>query len=200
MAVWTGHVFCIINPAGPLDVVVTEPSVPSPPSAVSPGTQEADTNEVDMDTEWPADIDDGVVNLPLLIGPDTIPNRRRRLRLRERKEDEEEAACAAIERLGATLAAKITDAADWDTVEGYITALPYLVYEHLQPYTATETSAARPQTRRKSTGHPTSHSRNAQVRAPSPRIATRPPPGQGWRPPRNSNFNRASMRPWTICT
>ncbi|OWY94090.1 reverse transcriptase, partial [Phytophthora megakarya] len=39
-----------------------------------------------------------------------------------------------VERFGASLASKISDASDWETAEGYITALPHLLYDKLQPY------------------------------------------------------------------
>ena len=51
-----------------------------------------------------------------------------------------------MERLAAKLAAKITDADDWEEAEGYITALPYALYDQLQSYSqAQHTSQPRPQ-------------------------------------------------------
>ncbi|KAG3112649.1 hypothetical protein PI126_g24780, partial [Phytophthora idaei] len=70
------------------------------------------------------DVDDGEVYAAMRIGPDAAPQRRPRLRLRKLTDEEYEEAGAMVERLAATLAAKIEDATDWETAEGYITALP----------------------------------------------------------------------------
>uniref|UniRef100_H3GYD1 Reverse transcriptase domain-containing protein n=1 Tax=Phytophthora ramorum TaxID=164328 RepID=H3GYD1_PHYRM len=80
------------------------------------------------------DIDDGEVYAAMRTGPDAVPARRPRLRLRKLTDEEQEEAGTLAERLGATLAAKIADARDWESAEGYITALPYLLYDKLLPY------------------------------------------------------------------
>jgi ribonuclease HI len=80
------------------------------------------------------DIEDGEVYTPMRLGPGAVPARRPRLRLRKLTDKEQEEAGAIVERLGARLAAKIADASDWESAESYITALPYKLYEALQPY------------------------------------------------------------------
>ncbi|KAE8881490.1 hypothetical protein PF003_g34466 [Phytophthora fragariae] len=104
------------------------PRAPLPPPT-------ADIEMEDPDDDDLADTDDGEVYATMRVGPGATPQRRPRLRLRKLSDDEDEAARAMVERLGASLAAKITDAGDWDTAEGYITALPHLLYDKLQPYT-----------------------------------------------------------------
>uniref|UniRef100_H3GYC6 Reverse transcriptase domain-containing protein n=1 Tax=Phytophthora ramorum TaxID=164328 RepID=H3GYC6_PHYRM len=84
------------------------------------------------------DIDGGEVYAAMRTGPDAVPARRPRLRLRKINDEEQEEAGAMAERLGATLAAKIADASDWESAESYITALPHLLYDKLQPYTQTQ--------------------------------------------------------------
>uniref|UniRef100_A0AAV1T4T1 Reverse transcriptase domain-containing protein n=1 Tax=Peronospora matthiolae TaxID=2874970 RepID=A0AAV1T4T1_9STRA len=112
------------------------------------------------------DIDDGEVYAAMSVGPDAVPHRRSRLRLRQLNEDEEEAAGKLVERLAARLAAKITDADDWEEAEGYITALPYALYDQLQPYSQTQ--------------HPAQpHSQRPQLHHPDVRPARRPEPHQG---------------------
>ncbi|KAG2902894.1 hypothetical protein PC117_g21376 [Phytophthora cactorum] len=51
--------------------------------------------------------------------------------LRKLTDEEYEEACGMVERLEATLAAKIEDATDWETSRGYITGLPYTFYDKL---------------------------------------------------------------------
>uniref|UniRef100_H3H7T4 RNase H type-1 domain-containing protein n=1 Tax=Phytophthora ramorum TaxID=164328 RepID=H3H7T4_PHYRM len=101
-----------------------------PPSS----TAAAPTPSAEPDETEQGDIDDGEVYAAMCIGPDSIPERRPRLRLRQLSETEEEEAGAIVERLAATLAGKITDASDWATAEGCITALPYTLYDKLQPF------------------------------------------------------------------
>ncbi|KAG3000428.1 hypothetical protein PC121_g20120 [Phytophthora cactorum] len=56
---------------------------------------------------------------------------RTHLGLRKLTDEEYEEACGMVERLEATLAAKIEDATDWETSRGYITGLPYTFYDKL---------------------------------------------------------------------
>lgn len=91
-----------------------------------------DDNMGDDDEDELGDIDDGEVYAAMRVGPDAVPQRRPRLRLR--KLDEHDAACTLSERLAATLAAKIDDSSDWKEAEGYITTLPYTLYDRFQPY------------------------------------------------------------------
>uniref|UniRef100_A0AAV1VBA2 C2H2-type domain-containing protein n=1 Tax=Peronospora matthiolae TaxID=2874970 RepID=A0AAV1VBA2_9STRA len=51
-----------------------------------------------------------------------------------RYEDKQEAAGELVQRLDAKLAAKITDADDWEEAEGCITALTYALYDRLQQH------------------------------------------------------------------
>uniref|UniRef100_H3H9A0 RNase H type-1 domain-containing protein n=1 Tax=Phytophthora ramorum TaxID=164328 RepID=H3H9A0_PHYRM len=104
------------------------PDRPPSPAAAAP-TPSAEPDETEQ-----GDIDDGEVYAAMCIGPDSVPERRPRLRLRQLSETEEEEAGVIVERLAATLAGKITDASDWATAEGYITALPYTLYDKLQPF------------------------------------------------------------------
>ncbi|KAE9351052.1 hypothetical protein PR003_g5055, partial [Phytophthora rubi] len=110
------------------------PRAPLPPPTADIAMEDPD----DDDLAEPADIDDGEVYAAMRVGPGATPQRRPRLQLRKLSDGEDEAARALVERLGASLAAKITDACDWDTAEGYITALPHLLYDKLQPYTQTQ--------------------------------------------------------------
>ena len=103
---------------------VTTPATVTPPTVV----------DVDEDDDM-GDIDDGEVYAAMRVGPEEVPQRRPRLRLRKLDDDEREAVGALVGRLAATLAAKISDADDWETAEGYITALPHTLYDRLQPYT-----------------------------------------------------------------
>ncbi|KAE9040736.1 hypothetical protein PR002_g4801 [Phytophthora rubi] len=98
------------------------PRAPLPPPTADIAMEDPD----DDDLAEPADIDDGEVYAAMRVGPGATPQRRPRLQLRKLSDGEDEAARALVERLGASLAAKITDACDWDTAEGYITALPHL--------------------------------------------------------------------------
>ncbi|POM65164.1 LOW QUALITY PROTEIN: Reverse transcriptase, partial [Phytophthora palmivora] len=107
------------------------PAAPATPDARPPPPMHTDTSDIDDD---PADIDDGEVYAAMHIGPDAVPQRRPRLRLRQLPDEEEDVVGAMVERLGASLAAKIADASDWETAEGYITALPHLLYDKLRPY------------------------------------------------------------------
>ncbi|KAE9108429.1 hypothetical protein PF010_g11908 [Phytophthora fragariae] len=106
-----------------------------PPSTDPPAQVDAEMVDADSDSEPRADIDDGEMYAPMRLEPGVIPARRPRLRLRQLTDDEMEAAGEVVERLSAALSAKITNASDWETAEGYITALPYLLYDELQPYT-----------------------------------------------------------------
>ncbi|EGZ15363.1 hypothetical protein PHYSODRAFT_505768, partial [Phytophthora sojae] len=122
---------CTNTTLDPMPVLPPQPTPRAPPP-----TPAADTN-IEMqepEDEDLADIDDGEVYAAMRIGPDAVPQRRPRLRLRQLTEAEDDAAREMVERLGATLAAKITDASDWESAEGYITALPHLLYDKLQPY------------------------------------------------------------------
>ncbi|KAH7489197.1 Retrovirus-related Pol polyprotein from type-1 retrotransposable element R2 [Phytophthora ramorum] len=112
----------------PLAPTQQPPDAPPPPPA-------ADIEMEDPDDEDLADIDDGEVYAAMRVGPNATPQRRPRLRLRKLSDDDEDTARAMVERLGASLAGKITDASDWETAEGYITALPHLLYDKLQLYT-----------------------------------------------------------------
>ena len=85
----------------------------------------ADVPPSPADDDDMGDIDDGEVYAAMSVGPDAVPQRRSRLRLRKMDDEEQEAAGRVVERLAAKLAAKITDAGDWEEAEGYITALPY---------------------------------------------------------------------------
>ena len=64
-----------------------------------------------------------------------VPARCSRLQLRKIEDIEKEAASEVVERLSAALSAKISKASDKATAEGYITALPHLLYDKVQPYT-----------------------------------------------------------------
>ncbi|EGZ05640.1 hypothetical protein PHYSODRAFT_533596, partial [Phytophthora sojae] len=122
---------CTNTTLDPMPVLLPQPTPRTPPP-----TPAADTNTEmqEPEDEDLADIDDGEVYAAMRIGPDAVPQRRPRLRLRQLTEAEDDAAREMVERLGATLAAKITDASDWESAEGYITALPHLLYDKLQPY------------------------------------------------------------------
>ncbi|KAH7489198.1 Retrovirus-related Pol polyprotein from type-1 retrotransposable element R2 [Phytophthora ramorum] len=153
-----------------------------PPSS----TAAAPTPSAEPDETEQGDIDDGEVYAAMCIGPDSIPERRPRLRLRQLSETEEEEAGAIVERLAATLAGKITDASDWATAEGCITALPYTLYDKLQPF-AQHRHQPRPQHRQQPQRDPplgthdgdhgqpsTSRSRRRRRRAKD-RLRRRPP-------------------------
>jgi hypothetical protein len=89
-----------------------------------------------MDEE--ADIaarDHGEVFPTVPIGPGSAPARQPRLRLRQLDDAEHEAAGAAVEALATTLTSKIADADDWETGEGYISAIPTRLRDVLRPYT-----------------------------------------------------------------
>ncbi|EGZ15367.1 hypothetical protein PHYSODRAFT_251067 [Phytophthora sojae] len=137
---------CTNTTLDPMPVLPPQPTPRAPPP-----TPAADTN-IEMqepEDEDLADIDDGEVYAAMRIGPDAVPQRRPRLRLRQLTEAEDDAAREMVERLGATLAAKITDASDWESAEGYITALPHLLYDKLQPYSqAQRRPEPRPQRQR----------------------------------------------------
>ncbi|KAI9919785.1 hypothetical protein PsorP6_017430 [Peronosclerospora sorghi] len=64
------------------------------------------------------DIDDGEVYAAMRIGPDAVPQPLHRLRLRKPTDAEDEAARTLVERIRNSLADKIADAEDWETVEG----------------------------------------------------------------------------------
>uniref|UniRef100_A0AAV1VP88 Reverse transcriptase n=1 Tax=Peronospora matthiolae TaxID=2874970 RepID=A0AAV1VP88_9STRA len=106
----------------------------TPPPATPHVAVDTDVPPSPVDDDNMGDIDDGEVYAAMSVGPDTVPQRRSRLRLRQLDEDEQEAAGELVERLAARLATKITDAADWEEAEGYITALPHALYDQLQPY------------------------------------------------------------------
>lgn len=112
------------------------PASPStaPEPAPPVGDRDVPMSATDDEDDDSADIDDGEVYAPIRLEPGIIPARRPRLRIRKLGEEEDEAARVKVARLAAALAAKITDASDWETVEGYITALPYNLYDALQPY------------------------------------------------------------------
>ncbi|KAI9919813.1 hypothetical protein PsorP6_017419 [Peronosclerospora sorghi] len=84
------------------------------------------------------DIDDGEVYVAMRIGPDAIPQRRFRLLLRKLMDAEDEAARTLVELLGNSIADNIADSEDWETVEGYITALLHMLYDKLQPFSQTQ--------------------------------------------------------------
>ncbi|KAG3065071.1 hypothetical protein PI125_g24064 [Phytophthora idaei] len=111
----------------------TAPEAAAAPRA-TPTPAAAPATPNDHDTDAQGDIDDGEVYAAMCVGPDAVPQRRPRLRLRKLTDEEDEEAGAMVDRLSAKLAAKITDANDWETAEGYITALPYILYDKLQPY------------------------------------------------------------------
>ncbi|KAE9232618.1 hypothetical protein PF002_g12318 [Phytophthora fragariae] len=120
--------------AGACTTLMGPPST-DPPATPPPAPVDAEMMDADSDSEPRADIDDGEIYAPMRLEPGVIPARRPRLRLRQLTDDEMEAAGEVVERLSAALSAKITNASDWETAEGYITALPYLLYDELQPYT-----------------------------------------------------------------
>uniref|UniRef100_A0AAV1VBN6 Reverse transcriptase domain-containing protein n=1 Tax=Peronospora matthiolae TaxID=2874970 RepID=A0AAV1VBN6_9STRA len=137
-----------------------------PPPATPHVAVDTDVPPSPADDDDMGDIDDGEVYAAMRVGPDAVPQRRSRLRLRQLDEDEEEAAGKLVERLAARLAAKITDADDWEEAEGYITALPYALYDQLQPYSQTQ--------------HPAQpHSQRPQLHHPDVRPDRRPKPHQG---------------------
>ncbi|POM79948.1 Reverse transcriptase, partial [Phytophthora palmivora] len=109
-------------------------AAPPPPATThrAPGTSPVTDDAGDDATQ--GDIDDNEVYASMCVGPDAVPQRRPRLRLRQLTEEEQEEAAEMVGRLAATLAAKIADARDWESAEGYITALPYTLYDKLQPY------------------------------------------------------------------
>uniref|UniRef100_A0AAV1VNW4 Reverse transcriptase n=1 Tax=Peronospora matthiolae TaxID=2874970 RepID=A0AAV1VNW4_9STRA len=148
----------------------TSTTAPAPAAAPPPATPHVAVGTDDppspADDDDMGDIDDGEVYAAMSVGPDAVPQRRSRLRLRQLNEDEEEAAGKLVERLAAKLAAKITDGDDWEEAEGYITALPYALYDQLQPYSQTQ--------------HPAQpHSQRPQLHHPDVRPARRPEPHQG---------------------
>uniref|UniRef100_A0AAV1VP33 Reverse transcriptase n=1 Tax=Peronospora matthiolae TaxID=2874970 RepID=A0AAV1VP33_9STRA len=148
----------------------TSTTAPAPAAAPPPATPHVAVGTEDppspADDDDMGDIDDGEVYAAISVGPDAVPPRRSRLRLRQLNEDEGEAAGKLVERLAARLAAKITDADDWEEAEGYITALPYALYDQLQPYSQTQ--------------HPAQpHSQRPQLHHPDVRPARRPEPHQG---------------------
>ncbi|ETL79309.1 hypothetical protein L917_20031, partial [Phytophthora nicotianae] len=124
---------CTVATDTPATVTTRTPSTTlQPPGAVD---VEMSRPTDDADDDGPlGDIDDGEAYAPMRVGPDAVPQRRPRLRLRKLSEDELDQAAEVVERLGAKLAAKIADASDWESAEGYITALPHLLYDKLQPY------------------------------------------------------------------
>ncbi|CAI5734366.1 unnamed protein product [Peronospora destructor] len=113
-----------------LDPIPAATPPPAPP-LVSAGNDVPPSPAEDDDM---GDIDDGEVYAAMNVGPDAVPQRRSRLRLRALGDNAQEAASKVVERLAATLAAKATDASDWEEAEGYITALPNALYDKLQPY------------------------------------------------------------------
>ncbi|CAI5734299.1 unnamed protein product [Peronospora destructor] len=127
---------------------VTPP--PAPPLVSASDDVPLSPAEDDM-----GDIDDGEVYAAMNVGPDAVPQRRPRLRLRTLGDDEREAASKLVERLAAALAAKVTDAGDWEEADGYITALPYALYDKLQPYSQTRNHAPprAPRSQQESTAH-----------------------------------------------
>ena len=106
---------CVTTPAS------TAPALVQPVTRPMPRVAEVVASSEDDDM---GDIDDGEVYAAMRVGPAAVPQRRSRLRLRKLDDAGHEAARDVVERLATTLAAKITDACDWDTAEGYITALP----------------------------------------------------------------------------
>uniref|UniRef100_H3H5C4 Reverse transcriptase domain-containing protein n=1 Tax=Phytophthora ramorum TaxID=164328 RepID=H3H5C4_PHYRM len=120
--------------AGACTTCMGSPSA-GPPATPPPTTADIEMADAGSDDELRADIDDGEVYAPMRLEPGVIPTRRSRLRLRQLTDDEMEAAGEVVERLSAGLSAKIADADDWETAEGYITALPYMLYDKLQQYT-----------------------------------------------------------------
>eukprot|EP00644_Phytophthora_capsici_P010228 jgi/Phyca11/19680/fgenesh1_pg.PHYCAscaffold_51_\ len=112
--------------------LTTSAAAESPASPPPVGAR--DTPMADAGEERLADVDDGEVYAAMRLGPGEVPERRPRLRLRQLSDEELEAASEMVERLGAALSAKITDAEDWASAEGYITALPYMLYDKLQSY------------------------------------------------------------------
>ncbi|CAI5734333.1 unnamed protein product [Peronospora destructor] len=117
------------------DVDLQLDTTPVPPHP-APEIIDDDTEGLE-EVESMEDIDDGDVYAVMRLGPDAVPQRRPRLRLRKLTDDKDDAARALVERLGMSLAAKISDASDWETVEGYITALPHTLYDQLQPFSQT---------------------------------------------------------------
>ncbi|KAE9265324.1 hypothetical protein PR003_g32492, partial [Phytophthora rubi] len=111
------------------------PETAAGPPAPPPPTPADITIAGAEDHERQADIDDGEVYAPVRLEPGVVPARRPRLRIRHMDEEEFEEAGTVVDRLGSALTAKIDGAEDWETAEGYITALPHLLYEKLQPYT-----------------------------------------------------------------
>jgi ribonuclease HI len=131
----TDKIECKDHPvAGTCTTCLGSPSAGTP-ATPPPAAAAFETMDVDSDGEPRADIDDGEVYAPMRLEPGVIPARRSRLRLRQLTDDEMEAAGEVVERLSAALSAKIADAEDWETAEGYITALPYTLYDKLQPFT-----------------------------------------------------------------
>ncbi|RMX62684.1 hypothetical protein DD238_007976 [Peronospora effusa] len=130
---------CGVHPvsSGALCTSLTTPdhaAVASPVRPATPAATAAASEVTDVEDDM-GDIDDGEVCAAMSVGPDAVPQRRPRLRLRKLDDAELEAASDMVERLAATLAAKITDAGGWEAAEGYITALPHALYDRLQPYT-----------------------------------------------------------------
>uniref|UniRef100_A0AAV1VNY4 RNase H type-1 domain-containing protein n=1 Tax=Peronospora matthiolae TaxID=2874970 RepID=A0AAV1VNY4_9STRA len=130
-----GHADRLANAALDRRTTTLESAPPPATPHVAVGT---DVPPSPADDDDMGDIDDGEVYAAMRVGPDAVPQRRSRLRLRQLDEDEQEAAGKLVERLAARLAAKITDADDWEEAEGYITALPYALYDQLQPYSQTQ--------------------------------------------------------------
>lgn len=78
--------------------------------------------------------DGGQIYPPVRIEPGTIPARRPRLKLRNLNEVEDDACRAKIERFANAMATKIDDCGDWETGEGYITAITMQMYDLLLEY------------------------------------------------------------------
>ncbi|KAF1325586.1 reverse transcriptase, partial [Globisporangium splendens] len=105
----------------------------------------------DDDEEEVVRRDEGEVYAPVRLEPGTIPAKRPRLQLRALSENEDEKSRAIIERFAKKMATKITDCEDWETGEGYITALTMQMYDLLQEYSTTKKPRSMMKTKKKTT-------------------------------------------------
>ncbi|KAF1313191.1 reverse transcriptase, partial [Globisporangium splendens] len=114
-------------------------------------TVDEEMKETSDDDEEVVRRDEGEVYAPVRLEPGTIPAKRPRLQLRALSENEDEKSRAIIERFAKKMATKITDCEDWETGEGYITALTMQMYDLLQEYSTTKKPRSMMKTKKKTT-------------------------------------------------
>ncbi|KAF1325603.1 reverse transcriptase, partial [Globisporangium splendens] len=114
-------------------------------------TVDEEMKETSDDDEEVVRRDEGEVYAPVRLEPGTIPAKRPRLQLRALSENEDEKSRAIIERFAKKMATKITYCEDWETGEGYITALTMQMYDLLQEYSTTKKPRSMMKTKKKTT-------------------------------------------------